>query len=158
MQKQNNWSDVAETFTCAGVIVLSKEKDKCVIVITPNGKNRGFPKGKVKKNNKVKENMFECAKRELFEESGLQFNQLDFVKDLCLNEMSNKGSISIVYLVAVYTDQKEHDFIYDHEELSFSGWKTIEEAKSILFEERKELLEIALSKVTEKMCEFQKIE
>lgn len=154
---QNDWSNISSTFTCAGVIVINSKKDKCVVVITPNGTNVGFPKGKVKKNNDKRENIFECAKRELFEETGLKFDDLIFVKDLCLNELSNKGNISIVYLVALYNDEIEHEFKYDHEELSFSGWKSIEEAKNILWKERLNLLDIAYSKVISPDCEYIKI-
>ena len=151
---QNSWTEIPPTFTCAGVIVINKEFDKCIIVITPNGKNIGFPKGKINKVKGIKENVFQCAERELFEETGLKFSQLKFVNNICLNEMSNKGIVSIVYLVAVYIDEIEHKFVYDKEELSYSGWKLIDEMNEHMWKDRKDLLNIAHSIVTNEKCIF----
>lgn len=143
---------------CYGVIVISKEKDKVALVQEKPTNfnndslmiNTGFPKGKCKRINSLKrrETIYECAKRELFEESGLTFEQLDIVKDFWLEDRTQKGNLSTVYLVALYSSPNDHNFTYeDYNELCFSGWKTIEEAKNILRSGRKKLLEEACQKV-----------
>lgn len=145
----NVWKSVLEIKTnCFGVIIFSindsensENDDKCVIVKThpssTGGVNVGFPKGKSKKY----ENIFMCASRELEEETGIKFSQLDFVEGVSLSEMSNKGNPSVTYLIAKYkNNENNHVFTYDKNELSFSGFLTFDESIKSMWKDRVNLM------------------
>lgn len=132
---------------CAGVIVFNlNNKHKCSIVQKNNDRiktNSGFPKGK----REGVENAFDCAKRELFEESGLSFNQLQFIDDFYITELSAKNNISVIYLVAKYIDKKNHKFTFDTDELKLSDFLLIDDAMKMLSNKRKSILQTAYNKI-----------
>ncbi len=139
---------------CYGVIVFDLQKsglnDKCVIVKTPpkpngGGCNVGFPKGKSKK----RENIFVGAARELEEETGIKFGQLQFANGVTLSETSNKGITSITYLVAKFMgDSAKHLFEYDKEELAFAGFLSLEDSTKGMWKNRQDIMINAYEIVT----------
>lgn len=145
---------------CYGVIIFDLSSsggvfDGCVIVKTPpkkegKGENVGFPKGKCEKNKETKrrENIFEGSAREVYEETGILFSQLQFADGIYCSEMSDKGNISITYLVAKYVgDPSKHIFTYDTKELAFSGFLKFDEAVKGMWKVRQNILSDAYSKI-----------
>lgn len=141
---------------CAGVIVFNRKNInniQCAIIVSHNNNTKnyktdygGFPKGK-RERIKYKENIIGTAKRELFEESGIEFSSLRFVKDVILNEYSTKGVLSIIYLVAEYISPVEHIFTYDASEIKSSGWISLINIKDILDTERTNILNCAIKEI-----------
>jgi 2'-phosphotransferase len=138
---------------CGGVIVIRLGADnnaECVIVQEkgddPVKINTGFPKGKCEKSKK-KENILECAKRELEEESGIKFTQLKFVNDFYVEECTTKGNLAVIYFVALYVDPNEHIFSYNSGELQMSKFLSVNDAEKVLSKNRKQLLNIAHQKL-----------
>jgi len=148
-----NWNNIKNS-PCAGVIVfnLSSNNDKCVIVQAKPKKensilNFGFPKGKRKKH----ETMFQCAFRELNEETGIIPSQIVIVNNVYLTELSDRGNIATTYLVGKFIDpEKEHVFTFDHGELTFSGLMEMEKIHKLLKKSRSDILYEAYNIITNK--------
>ena len=152
-----NWQNINSLqANCYGAIQLklgkSIEDSYCVIVVAPpkkgddvNNYNNGFTKGKCDKLPKEnrRETFLETSIREMYEESGLVPEQLKFVNNFYLEEKSKAGITSIMYLVGVYTSEKNHTFSYNNKELVFSGWVLIPDALKMLRPHRAKLLTIA---------------
>lgn len=118
-----DWNHLLNLKThCFGVIVF--KKNSCVIVVPyKNETNIGFPKGKCEKN----ENIFQCAFRELQEETGLIENVLEFANFHCLHEISKKGNISVSYLVGRFIDDYKPTFTcVNPKEISFCGFENVD--------------------------------
>jgi len=101
---------------CSGFIIFSQDKTKTVLVETHMG-NLSYPKGKRKKG----EIYMETALRELEEETGLTEDDIDIIKDVFLDELSNKSNPSVRYFLAYIKDEK-YKFIFDSEELMDVEW------------------------------------
>lgn len=156
------WEELTHINTpCYGAVIFNlnpnKEEDKCVIVRTPKKENDrgwafGFPKGKKHK----KENIFVCTEREIKEETGINFNQLEFANYHTFSELSNKNVKSITYMVAKFnSDPHTHIFTFDHNELEFSGWMLISDIMQLnMFESRKQILLNAYEIVCNHSTEF----
>jgi 8-oxo-dGTP pyrophosphatase MutT (NUDIX family) len=158
---QSYWSELLSIDSpCYGVIIFDITNngltDKCVIVRTPpkkngGGSNVGFPKGK----SKNRENIFAGASRELEEETGIKFSQLQFANGIVLNELSDKGNISITYLVAKYVgDYTKHTFVYDTEELAFSGFLLLSDAIKGMWKGRQDIMSSAYDIVINPTTQF----
>jgi 2'-phosphotransferase len=152
---------------CYGVVVFDNSVDSCVIVKTHPDKegnqNVGFPKGKCEKSKitKERENIFTSSSRELEEESGIKFSQLVFADGVFINELSNKGNVSITYLVAKFKSLKqdseqdsEHTFTFDLDELEFSGFVPIVEAHKTMWKIRSNILSLAYNIITDPSTSF----
>jgi hypothetical protein len=149
-----SWANISKLVApCYGVIELKLgttiEDSFCVIVKAPskNGLdplnlNNGFTKGKCDKLYKEKRNetFLETALREMYEESGIVSEQLNFLNNFHLEETTKEGKITVMYLVGIYISQTEHIFTYNNKELLFSGWVSIPDAIKILRPSRAKLL------------------
>jgi 8-oxo-dGTP pyrophosphatase MutT (NUDIX family) len=126
---------------CAGIIIFNEEYET-VLVRTHAGKY-SFPKGKRESG----ESFLDCAQREMSEETGIDVNKLLFVNNIVLNEINDKGNLSVQYIIA---QVKEHDgnfTNYDTDELSSVGFVPYFSAIRInnmkFMERRKEILSTA---------------
>jgi 8-oxo-dGTP pyrophosphatase MutT (NUDIX family) len=128
---------------CAGVIVFNV--DTIAMVMTPAG-NWSFPKGK----NNGKETLHQNALRELKEETGLGETDIEIVDGVCLDEYSNKGKLSIKYLIAKYVKKTKHTWVYDVEELADVRWVKISEA--LRFDKLKDSRKDILRRACQIMC------
>lgn len=142
---------------CYGVILFrlneNNQNNECVLIRTPpkNGSNGtfGFPKGKAEKNKNtnVRENIYQCVIRELLEESNVSFEQITIADNIVLHETSNKGNISVSYLIGKFIDPvgvQTHAFkCADSAELSFVGLVDINSALKKLPKDRSKMLEQA---------------
>jgi 8-oxo-dGTP pyrophosphatase MutT (NUDIX family) len=140
-------SSVNHIPSCAGVVVLRKNKDidelECVIVKAGES-NYGFPKGKTKGKKDKRESYKETALRELEEETGIQDPQIKFINNNFIDEINEKGNVNIKYLTAEYIDPNEHVFTYDKNELENVKWMLVTDALKVLWDRRKTVLEQAV--------------
>ena len=68
---------------------------------------------------------FDCAVRELQEETGITLDMINIIPDLILSETKDNGITSIQYYVGIINksfDLKNFIFEYDHEEISSVKW------------------------------------
>lgn len=152
------WEEISKINSpCGGVIVFNSDLTECVLVKekSRDSVNIGFPKGKYEKNKK-KENFLDCAKRELKEESGMEFSQLKFIDCYHINDYTHKGNLSVTYLAAVYDDNNPHIFTYDPNELIFSGFVPLDEAIKTLGGNRAKILHTVYELITTKNVLFMK--
>lgn len=148
-------------FPTAGIIVI--KQDQTILVQTHRG-HLSFPKGskdnidietgkkvyQITKTNKTKtrrETDFECACRELYEETGLSHDKLRIVPNITLDEMSNKGHPAVRYFIGVL-DGDFNDFKFDGDELLSVKWYKITDALNMpddkLKSQRRDVLEQAI--------------
>lgn len=134
--------NIIDTFNmktpCGGVIVFRKKNDiyECLIVEEHDNKNInhlyaiGFPKGKREKTKN--ETTFECAKRELYEETKIDISQLNFTELHIIKEYAN-NKIAIIYLIAILKeDFYDIDIEFDKNEIKCASFIKYEDAKNIL--------------------------
>jgi len=142
MTEEKNLS-LNNTRVCAGFIVLCKEH--VLLVETPNHV-WGFPKGKKNK----KEDLFDCAFRELKEETGLTKDQIIMIdKNIVFNEVSKKDK-SCVHLYLATTSELIKPKVQDQTELLTAKWVNVKEALKILTKKnRKQILIDAINKYIE---------
>lgn len=159
-----NWEEMTTLKSpCYGIIIFDnfnndKRYHKCVIVKAPPKKNQdseniGFPKGKSIKG----ENIFTGAAREVKEETGIDIKDLLFVDKICIHDVSNKGNISVSYLVAKFISQDKsnnHIFVYDNNELTFSDWVNYNDAITMLRKNRSNILRTAYEIITDTNITF----
>jgi 8-oxo-dGTP pyrophosphatase MutT (NUDIX family) len=135
---------------CGGFIILDKEKKQTILVTTPNG-NHSFPKGKFEK--KKDKSFFDCAIRELNEETGLTIDMIDIVPDLVLDEIKEEtGLCSVQYWIGfIKPEYKDFKFDFDQEEIDSVNWIGIENinnldklknSRKIVFDELSKLLNL----------------
>jgi len=127
----------------AGAVVFFKEGEKILYLLLRAYKNWDFPKGEIEPG----EDPFEAAKREVAEETGL--TNLKFYDDFIETPPYSSGKIARFYIaqsptknitlpVSVELGRPEH-----HE----YRWLSYEEAKSLLNERLKTVLEWADEKI-----------
>lgn len=132
-----------DSIKCAGVIVIDLNIKKVILVkniikrYNKEYTNYSFPKGKIERG----ETKLAAATRELKEETGLDVSEIKVVKDKCIVEASAKGNPSIMYYIATTNSTKP--FTFDPEEIVDVSWCSFEEAKSLLVDKRKKVLEEA---------------
>lgn len=119
---------------CAGVIVF--DKDKTILVMTERG-NYSIPKGKRNKG----ETDIQTALRELQEETGLTKDHIELLDNVTLDEINEKGNLTIRYYVAKLT-KKIKTFTFDENELAKVEWINVDKAYKLekFLERRKELI------------------
>jgi len=135
-------------FLCSGIVVLRKfnHEYQTILVKTHKG-NYSFPKGKLKK--KKGETYLEGAKREMYEETGILFSDLEMKKDgddlVMIEEYSDKGNPSVIYFVGLFKN-KSIKFKFDSEELESVEWISVKDALKCdrLKQQRKNVLQEAL--------------
>lgn len=129
---------------CNGFVVFYKTENndlETVLVTNENG-NHSFPKGKREK----KESDFECAYRELKEESDINKEDITVINEIVIDEYStNKDSPSVRYFIAMLNEKKQLKFV-DPTELDSVRYYKIDEALNLvnLKNTRKEVLKTAL--------------
>ena len=104
---------------CAGFIIFH---DDMVILVSTHRGNISFPKGKRLKG----ELPIDCAWRELNEETGLDKSHIKIIDDICFDEHTIKGDVSVRYFLAKLIN-KPDKFIFDSKELSNVDFYTIVE-------------------------------
>lgn len=114
---------------CYGIIVLDLTNKKTILVETPNN-YLSFPKGKFeKKKDKTK---FDCATRELYEETGINALDLTIIPDLTFDEVGEKSVCVIQYFVGII---KNHDgnfnFNFDPDEIMSVKWYEFDSIKNL---------------------------
>jgi 8-oxo-dGTP pyrophosphatase MutT (NUDIX family) len=121
-------------FPTAGVIVI---KNDMTILVETHKEYFSFPKGGRHKN----ETHFECAIRELFEETGLDHKKLKFIENLSIDEFSNKNYPSVKYFIGILNENFD-DFKFDENELKNARWYKIDDALKLdkLKDTRKSIL------------------
>ncbi|MFW6014196.1 MAG: NUDIX domain-containing protein [Candidatus Nanoarchaeia archaeon] len=122
-----------EEKTSAGCIVLS---DESVLIVKNKKISCSFPKGHIKEG----ESYFDCAQRELFEETGLCVKDLEFVKDLGFIERLDGYSKTTkkIYYFLFYTDKEKELGGLDEDNEAY--WVKRGKAEEILsYEEERDL-------------------
>lgn len=105
---------------CYGVIVLDLENKKTILVKTHDG-HLSFPKGKYEK--KKDKSYFDCALRELEEETGIDRNSIQIDTDMIFDEINSlTGNIPIKYYVGFVKNYVQILIKFDSEELESVNW------------------------------------
>ena len=110
---------------CCGIIIFNKDLTKTVLVET-NREWKSFPKGKRERG----ESDFECAVREVKEETGLTVDNLKISEEY-LDESSNKGNGATRYFVGQIKDENV-EFKFDENELKSVQWYSSKEIDSLV--------------------------
>src|SRR5438132_9606462 len=120
---------------CVGIIVV--DKSRTILVRTDRG-NYSFPKGGRKKG----ESDLQTAWRELNEETGLKEENVKLLDNFYLDELSDKGKLSIRYFVGELIKDIKELKCCDPEELEFVGWFEFNDALKLdtLKQQRKDVL------------------
>lgn len=126
------------SFRACGIIVI--KDDKTILVETHKGR-MSFPKGGLEKG----ETEFECACRELQEETGLEHTSLDILPNITFDELTNSGKPSVRYYVG-YLYKPYDNFKFDAEEINSAKWYTEDELMNLpnLKTQRKEIFKKVL--------------
>jgi 8-oxo-dGTP pyrophosphatase MutT (NUDIX family) len=103
---------------CYGFIILDINNQSTVLVESSKG-NLSYPKGKIEKTDKSD---FDCAVRELQEETGITKDMVNIVPEILFSEYKKDGVGKIHYYVATLKDIKIEKFKYDPEELKSVNW------------------------------------
>jgi 8-oxo-dGTP pyrophosphatase MutT (NUDIX family) len=130
---------------CAGVIVF--DKNKTILVCTEKG-YYSMPKGKRKRY----ETDIQTALRELEEETGLTVSHIELLNDFQLDEINDKGHLTVRYFVAKLV--REHTtFVFDINELDKVEWIDIEQAYKLekFLDRRKNILRKAHEELLDKI-------
>lgn len=124
---------------CYGFIMLDPTRTKTIVVTTPLG-HAGFPKGKREKG----EDPWQCAVRELYEETGL--TGVLYQNNPVVVERTEKNNISTCYFCCII-EPSDSLHCQDHDELLTVEWMDIKVVlqKTNLLERRKTLLQEALN-------------
>jgi 8-oxo-dGTP pyrophosphatase MutT (NUDIX family) len=137
---------------CGGFVLLLKHKDilYTVLVKTPGGRY-GFPKGKFDKKKDKKH--IDTAWRELKEETGIDEKQIEMLPDVSIDELNDRGNVSVRYYVGRFVDEEKIDptqfkFNFDQAELSSAEFVALSKALKlkdfVFYDRRKEVLKTAL--------------
>lgn len=135
-------------FLCSGIVVIRfhNHEYQTVLVKTHKG-NYSFPKGKLKQ--KKGESYLEGAKREMHEETGILFSDLEMKKDgdnyVMIEEYSDKGNPSVIYFVGLYKE-KSVKFQFNINELESVEWISVKDALKLenFKQQRKDVLRKAV--------------
>ena len=103
---------------CFGFIVLDIKNKKTILVETQEG-HLSYPKGKFEK--KKDKTIFDCALRELKEETGITIDIIKIIPELILSEFTLQGNCNIQYFVCEL-DSSFNKFIFDTEEITSVKW------------------------------------
>ena len=98
---------------CFGFIVVDIKNKKTILVETPEG-HLSYPKGKYEK--KKDKSIYDCAIRELEEETGITICMIKIIPDLNLSEFTPKGNCNIQYFVCEL-DSTFCNFSFDTDEI-----------------------------------------
>jgi len=132
---------------CYGFIILDMKNLSTVLVESSKG-NLSYPKGKIEKTDKSE---FDCAVRELLEETGITIDMINIVPDILLSEYKKDGIATIHYYVATLQDIEIEQFKYDPEELKSVNWyhfdtinklNNLRQSRKDLFNKIRSLLQI----------------
>jgi len=128
---------------CFGFIILDLESKKTILVESPQG-HLSFPKGKYEKKDKTQYN---CAVRELQEETGITTDLIDIIPDLILSEYKVENICSIQYYIGIIKN-KINDFTFDEEEITSVKWYDFNEIENLdNFRQSRKDVFIELSKI-----------
>lgn len=145
---RNLLSPTVQNIPCAGVIVFKHNENEEISVCLVKTHNNvyGFPKGKRNK----KEELKDCAYRELQEESGItpgDIEPLDETKVVFESSMTNfnrKGNICVKLYVTKLINKEVKLNPFDLNEIALCDFIPISVAKLLLMDKRKIVLEEAL--------------
>ncbi|MCX6709669.1 MAG: NUDIX hydrolase [Candidatus Woesearchaeota archaeon] len=127
--------------SAGGVIV----RNGMVAIVHNKSGHYSFPKGHIKKD----ENLLEAAYREINEETGLEKNDLKFIKELgtCSRPDGKSGNMKDIHIFLFTTEKKELKPI-DIENAD-AKWVPIEElTKNIWWKEDKDFFECHIKEIT----------
>jgi 8-oxo-dGTP pyrophosphatase MutT (NUDIX family) len=79
-ENSNNSKNAMKKVSECGVILFNKNMMDVLIVFQNKSQKWGFPKGHMTRNELYKKEYFKCAKRELFEETGIDLRTLQHTK------------------------------------------------------------------------------
>jgi 8-oxo-dGTP pyrophosphatase MutT (NUDIX family) len=79
-ENSNNSKNAMKKVSECGVILFNKNMLDVLIVFQNKSQKWGFPKGHMTRNELYKKEYFKCAKRELFEETGIDLRTLQHTK------------------------------------------------------------------------------
>ncbi|QKF94753.1 NUDIX hydrolase [Fadolivirus algeromassiliense] len=122
---------------CAGVVVF--DGDMTILVCTERG-HYSIPKGKRNKG----ETDIQTALRELQEETGLTNDYIELLDDFTLDEINERGNLTIRYYVAKLIKEKK-TFTFDAKELGKVEWIRVEDTYKLegFLDRRKEIVKKA---------------
>lgn len=137
---------------CCGFIILNLEKKQTILVKTPNS-NYSFPKGKFEK--KKDSGYFECALRELEEETGLTKNMIEIIPQIILEEIKKEtGLCSVQYWIAIIKPEYiNFNFKFDKDEIDSVEWigfdsinklNNFKESRKVVFNKLMNLMNIQI--------------
>lgn len=122
---------------CFGFIVIDISNKKTILVETPEG-HLSYPKGKYEK--KKDNSIFDCAVRELEEETGITINMIKIIPDLILSEFTPQGNCNIQYFVCELSSSF-NQFNFDTEEIKSVMWFDFDDINNLpnLKQQRKDV-------------------
>jgi 8-oxo-dGTP pyrophosphatase MutT (NUDIX family) len=126
---------------CFGFIILDFDKKHTILVETPNG-YLSYPKGKFEKKKDLTQ--FDCAVRELEEETGITIDLIDIVPNIVLSEYKKENVCSIQYYVGIMKIPNYVKFNpSDPEEIASVKWYDIDKIGRLdnLKQSRKDVFE-----------------
>jgi len=126
---------------CFGFIILDIDKKHTILVETPNG-NLSYPKGKFEKKKDLTQ--FDCAVRELEEETGITIDLIDIVPNILLSEYKKENVCSIQYYLGIMKIPNYVKFNpIDPEEIVSVKWYSIDKICKLdnLRQSRKDVFE-----------------
>ena len=125
-----------KTSNSSGGIIQNSKSNK-IAIVNQRGRSWSFPKGHIEEG----ENSLDCAKREVYEETGLE--QIEFVKRLGKYERyklnndgtDDKSEVKIIELFLFSTDSQDELQPIDAHNPE-ARWVSIEEAMQLLTHEK----------------------
>lgn len=113
--KRTNINDVNE----CGILLLTKNMKKCLIIYQNRSKKWGVPKGYMSSREIIERKFFDCAKRELFEETGIIITNLKYRK-VGTRIIKNK----LIYYLQLHKDEF-HTNPLDKKEIDKLKWESV---------------------------------
>lgn len=102
-----------------GILLLTKNMKKCLIICQNKSKKWGIPKGYMYPHEIMERKFFDCAKRELFEETGILITNLKY-KKVGTRIIKNK----LIYYLQLRRDEFRTNSI-DKNEIGDLKWECI---------------------------------
>ena len=130
---------------CFGFIVVDIKNKKTILVETPEG-YLSYPKGKYEK--KKDKSIYDCAIRELEEETGITIDMIKIIPELNLSEYTPKGNCNIQYFVCEL-DSTFCNFSFDTDEIKSVKWYGFDEINNLqnLKQQRKDVFNNLLNQL-----------